>query len=84
MFNIGDKVMINPNATKEDFEEYSCTTDFLNFKNDIFEITDKNEHKTFTVYRTKCLNKDKEQKYKFNRWWMLEQCLTLAKEENEL
>ena len=72
-FNIGDKVCINPLATREDFEKNYCTSEFMRKLDKIYTIRNYDRYDGEYSYGIEELT-----------WSILQRCLIFAKEENEI
>ncbi|HSQ90191.1 hypothetical protein [Romboutsia sp.] len=70
-FKKGDRVRINPSARSGDFTRNGCTSRFLRRCDEEFVIS-KSEVKPNRII------------YYIDGWWMVEQCLINAREDNEV
>ena len=72
-FKVGDKVRINPSATREDFELNYCQTSFMRKLDEIYTITKYDKYDDEYSY---CVEE--------NTWSILERCLIPHREDNEI
>lgn len=82
MFERGDKVKINPNATKRDFDINACPPYFMDYLDTEFEVIRKTRYeveggKSESVYKLQLPDNG-------GQWWVLERCLLPPTAENEL